>query len=71
MTSGRQLRLFGMRELSDRLGVSRQRADKISRRSGFPAPLAELERGRVWNADDVDSWIADNRRPRPDESDEL
>jgi prophage regulatory protein len=71
MTSGHQLRLFGMKELSRRLSVSRQRADKISRRQGFPKPLAELERGRIWDADDVDSWIATNRRPAPDAPDEL
>ncbi|MFG1604012.1 helix-turn-helix transcriptional regulator [Actinoplanes sp. NPDC049265] len=67
MSSVRQLRLFGMQELSTRLRVSRQRADKISRQKGFPEPLAELERGRVWDADDVDSWIAANRGPAPDE----
>lgn len=62
-----QLRLLGMRELSDRLGVSRQRADTLSRRRGFPAPLAALERGRVWDEHAVDAWIADHRRPPLDD----
>jgi prophage regulatory protein len=68
MPTGQKLRLVGLQEVTSLLGgVSRQRADKITRRRGFPEPLATLERGRVWDRDEVDAWIAANRPPAVDE----
>lgn len=53
------------------LGVSRQRADRITRDHGdFPVPEAKLSVGRVWLREDVEQWIQahPNRRPgRPAE----
>jgi predicted DNA-binding transcriptional regulator AlpA len=43
--------------------VSRERADQISRRDNFPAPKQVGRTGRMWDEDDVMSWIAENRKP--------
>jgi prophage regulatory protein len=45
--------------------IARRRFYKLARRRGFPAPAAQLAQGRVWPADEVESWIAANRRPSP------
>ena len=56
-------------EVCDRLGgVSRQRADKITRRRGFPEPLADLGQGRIWDAGEVSRWIAKHRAPAVDDT---
>lgn len=63
--------LVGVREIAEMLGVSRQRADQISRAyADFPAPEAELASGRVWKRASVDRWIKAHPvrkpgRPRP------
>ncbi|WP_328469087.1 DNA-binding protein [Actinoplanes sp. NBC_00393] len=57
------LRLVGAAEISVLLGgVSRQRVYQLTRRADFPAPVADLAQGKVWNADDVLAWIASHRR---------
>lgn len=43
--------------------VSRERADQISRRPGFPPPTQTGRTGRLWDEDDVAAWIAEHRRP--------
>lgn len=40
--------LMGAREISVRLGLSRQRVQQLAERPDFPAPVASLRRGRVW-----------------------
>lgn len=50
-------------EIGRLLGVTRQRADFLSRSDGFPAPVAELAIGRVWSFDQIEEWAA--RRGRP------
>jgi hypothetical protein len=51
-------------EIAQELGVSRQRVHKLRSMPGFPAPLAELRGGAVWDAAAVrkfaESW---ERRP--------
>jgi len=42
-------------------GVSRQRVYQITTRKGFPDPVATLAQGKVWDAEDVERWIAENR----------
>lgn len=37
-------------------GLSRQRVYQLSTSEGFPAPLAVLSTGKVWNHADVKSW---------------
>lgn len=44
-------------------GVSETRGRQITARPDFPAPLADLEMGKVWWADAVEAWIATHRRP--------
>ncbi|MEV4628786.1 DNA-binding protein [Micromonospora sp. NPDC049523] len=62
------MRLMGAHEIRMRLGgISRQRVYAITSHRGFPAPVAELQQGNVWNAEDVERWI---REHRPDLADE-
>lgn len=44
------------------LGVSRQRADQLTRTKGFPEPAWQLERQRVWRFEDVWRWALANGR---------
>jgi prophage regulatory protein len=57
------LDLVATPEIAQMLGVSRQRADVITKQVGFPSPIAELSIGRVWSKSDVERWIAASRRP--------
>lgn len=59
--------LIGTGEIAELLGVSRQRADQLSRYyDDFPAPRT-AGRYRYWSRADVDRWIAahPDRRPGP------
>jgi hypothetical protein len=40
-------------EIAELLGVSKQRAHQIAEEKGFPAPLAEDARGRLWSRYEV------------------
>ena len=53
--------LVSLGEIRRRLGISRQRADQLSRRAGWPAPYAKLSIGRVWLSRDIEDWIKRNR----------
>jgi predicted DNA-binding transcriptional regulator AlpA len=55
--------LMGVTEIAALLGVSRQRADQLSRQKGFPEPVAVLSNGRqrIWDAGEVRAWAS--RRP--------
>lgn len=56
------MRLMGAHEIRMRLGgISRQRVYAITSHRSFPAPLAELQQGKVWRASDVEKWIAKHR----------
>ena len=48
--------LVGVTEIAEMLGISRQRAHQLTRAEGFPAPVAELSAGRIWNRDEVEEW---------------
>lgn len=53
------LDLLGVSEIAAMLGVSRQRADQLSRSyADFPEPEARLSVGRVWTREAVERWIA-------------
>lgn len=43
--------------------VSRQTADAITRRKGFPDPVARTAAGRLWDEEQVRAWIAEHRSP--------
>jgi prophage regulatory protein len=62
MVGKKRIRLMGSGEIGRALGgVSRQRTYQITQRRGFPEPLAKLDMGYVWLAEDVEAWIAENR----------
>lgn len=49
--------LVGLTEIAAMLGVSRQRASQIVRAyDDFPAPVAELASGRIWETAAVEAW---------------
>jgi predicted DNA-binding transcriptional regulator AlpA len=52
---------MGAAEIAERLGVSKSRADQITRERDFPLGK-RLRMGTVWSASDVEAWI---RRRRP------
>jgi len=53
---------MGAHEIRMRLGgISRQRVYAITSHRSFPAPIAELQQGKVWLASDVEEWIAKYR----------
>ncbi|MET8091915.1 hypothetical protein [Micromonospora sp. NPDC005220] len=54
--------LVGLAEIRAMLGgISRQRANIIANKKGFPDPVAQLVMGKVWRRRDVEKWIAANR----------
>lgn len=61
--------VVGISEIAQLLGVTPQRAGQIARdHADFPAPVAALAAGRVWDAEGVKAWIAahpDRRGGRP------
>jgi prophage regulatory protein len=54
--------LVGIKEVAALLGVSRTRADQLSRRPNFPPPMVRHARVRLWEDKDVQAWIKANRR---------
>lgn len=54
--------LGGISEVAEILGVSRQRADVLSRYEGFPAPVGRLKGGRVWDLVQVRAWAKKDGR---------
>lgn len=50
------MRLAGITEIAGYYAISRQLAYKWTRQETFPAPLAELAQGKVWDLDDVSAW---------------
>jgi hypothetical protein len=60
--------LMSAAEIGQELGVSRQRVHTLRSMPGFPAPLAELRGGAVWDAAAVrtfaETWERKPGRPR-------
>lgn len=52
-------------EIAGLLGVTKQRAHQIAEEKGFPAPLAEDARGRVWSRNEVQAWAKLWRLEKP------
>jgi prophage regulatory protein len=62
MPPRRPIKLMGPAEIGRRLGgVTRARVYQITQRRNFPPPIAELEMGNVWLAEDVEAWIREHR----------
>lgn len=53
--------VVGSAELRELLGVSRSRADSISREKGFPDPVINEPRYRAWRRRDVYAWLDAHR----------
>lgn len=51
-----QRQLVGSAELQHLLGVNRQRVSVLVAGAGFPAPVAILRMGQVWDLEDVRAW---------------
>lgn len=53
--------LVGVDEIGEMMGLdpSEVRTDKIAHRKGFPAPVAVLALGRVWQRADILRWLED------------
>lgn len=51
-------------EVSDLLGISKQRLSQLRHRDDFPRPIAELTVGAVWDADEIRAWAEDHGYPR-------
>jgi predicted DNA-binding transcriptional regulator AlpA len=52
-------------EIAELLGVTKQRAHQIAVERGFPTPLAEDARGRVWSRYEVQEWARRWRGEKP------
>lgn len=50
------LRLGGVAEVADLLGISRQRVAKLRERADFPDPVGDLAQGAVWDLDAIEAW---------------
>jgi hypothetical protein len=53
---------MGTSEIAKLLGVSRQRANQLAQREGFPEPIARLAAGPIWEAGAVEQWARDAGR---------
>jgi hypothetical protein len=60
--------LMSAAEIADELGISRQRVHQLRSTAGFPAPLADLRGGAVWDAAAIrkfaQTWERKPGRPR-------
>jgi predicted DNA-binding transcriptional regulator AlpA len=52
-------------EVAEILGVSKQRAHQIAEENGFPKPIAQDGRGRVWTRYEVQAWAKRWRAEKP------
>jgi len=50
------VRLAGVREVAELLGVSRQRVSQLAEKPDFPKPLDRIAAGPVWRLADVKAW---------------
>lgn len=58
--------LMGSAEIAVLFDVSRQRVQQLIAKPDFPAPVAELAMGKVWDADAIRAWGVDTGRIKPD-----
>jgi serine/threonine protein kinase len=57
--------LGGVSEVAEELGVSKQRLAKLRDQRGFPAPVANLSSGPVWEIEQVRRWANSGARRGP------
>jgi prophage regulatory protein len=58
------VKLYAAREVTDRLGISRQRLSQLMQRDDFPEPIEKLHAGYIWLAEDIERWITEHRPDR-------
>jgi eukaryotic-like serine/threonine-protein kinase len=61
-TNTAELRLGGVAEVAAELKVSRQQVAKLRQRDDFPAPVASLSVGDVWDLDVIRRWAGSSLR---------
>jgi predicted DNA-binding transcriptional regulator AlpA len=60
-----QLKLAGLAEVAEVLGVSKRTAARYATRADFPEPVARLRAGPVWLEEDVLAWARSEPPARP------
>jgi len=74
-----ELRVVGLAEVAETLGVSKRTASRYAARADFPRPAVVLAMGPIWLLEDVEAWASTTpialgrppvRTPRSDVSDE-
>ncbi len=60
-----QPRLMSIPEIAALFGVTRQRADVLTKSKSFPDPVHRLAIGSVWLADEVEAWAEGIGRAMP------
>lgn len=65
MSRSRKIRLAGVGEVAELLGVSKQRASQLAKGdrwdAWFPEPLDHIGAGPVWRRADVERWAEERR----------
>jgi hypothetical protein len=59
MTDTEPRRLYGYKELADRIGAKVGTVRVMAHRKQLPEPDERLAAGPVWYADTIDKWVAD------------
>jgi predicted DNA-binding transcriptional regulator AlpA len=55
--------VVGAHEIGEMLGVTRSRANQLSREVGFPKPYGVLHMGKVWRRRDIETWMSKRKAP--------
>lgn len=50
------MKMGGVSEVAEVLGISRQRVSKLRERPDFPDPIGELAQGPIWDLEAVEGW---------------
>lgn len=56
------LRLCGLTEAAQAIGITKQATSRVLNRDGAPRPLAKLAQGSVWDLDEIERWNATRTR---------
>jgi hypothetical protein len=51
-----ELDLVGATDIAAMLGITRQRVNQLVVLAGFPTPVGQLRRTRIWKREDVEAW---------------
>ena len=55
-----ELRVVGLAEVAETLGVSKRTASRYAARAEFPRPAVVLAMGPIWLLEDVEAWASTN-----------